>query len=128
MLISGAAAGMSAVFRAPLTGIVFALEMPYKDDLAHEALLPIADRVGGRIRDAGFDSGGGAAVRFRGQHQLQGKRRLVVGLLGAGIGLIAIVFDITFRRVRRFSITSTLPHWLKLTIGGLAPGSVGSRS
>src|ERR1700734_537885 len=40
MLISGAAAGMSAVFRAPLTGIIFALEMPYKDDLAHEALLP----------------------------------------------------------------------------------------
>ena len=40
MLISGAAAGMAAVFRAPLTGIVFALEMPYKDDLAHEALLP----------------------------------------------------------------------------------------
>src|SRR5580700_11897817 len=28
MLICGAAAGMSAVFRAPLTGIVFALEMP----------------------------------------------------------------------------------------------------
>src|SRR6185312_6995474 len=40
MLICGAAAGMSAVFRAPLTGIVFALEMPYKDDLAHEALVP----------------------------------------------------------------------------------------
>ena len=40
MLICGAAAGMSAVFRAPFTGIVFALEMPYKDDLAHEALLP----------------------------------------------------------------------------------------
>ena len=40
MLMSGAAAGMAAVFRAPLTGIVFTLEMPYKDDLAHEALLP----------------------------------------------------------------------------------------
>ena len=25
---------------APLTGIVFALEMPYRDDLAHEALVP----------------------------------------------------------------------------------------
>ena len=31
---------MAAVFRAPLTGLVFALELPYKDDLAHEALLP----------------------------------------------------------------------------------------
>ncbi len=40
MLISGAAAGMAAVFRAPLTGLIFALEMPYRDDLAHEALLP----------------------------------------------------------------------------------------
>ena len=48
MLISGAAAGMAAVFRAPLTGLVFALEMPYKDDLAHEALLPslIASEIG----------------------------------------------------------------------------------
>ena len=33
MLICGAAAGMSAVFRAPLTGIVFALEMPYRDEI-----------------------------------------------------------------------------------------------
>ena len=40
MLISRAAAGMAAVFRAPLTGLIFALEMPYRDDLAHEALLP----------------------------------------------------------------------------------------
>lgn len=40
MLICGAAAGMSAVFRAPLTGSVFAWEMPYRDDLAHEALVP----------------------------------------------------------------------------------------
>src|SRR6202043_172079 len=29
MLISGAPAGMAAVFRAPLTGLIFALEMPY---------------------------------------------------------------------------------------------------
>jgi CIC family chloride channel protein len=40
MLISGAAAGLAAVFRAPLTGLTFALEMPFRDDLAHEALLP----------------------------------------------------------------------------------------
>jgi chloride channel protein, CIC family len=36
MLISGAAAGLAAVFRAPFTGLIFALEMPFRDDLAHE--------------------------------------------------------------------------------------------
>lgn len=38
MTMAGAAAGISAVFKAPLT--IFALEVPYKDDLAHQALVP----------------------------------------------------------------------------------------
>ena len=79
MLISGAAAGMSAVFRAPLTGIVFALEMPYKDDLAHEALLP--SLIASVVAYATLVSivGAAAAVRFRRQHQLPRARHLVVG-------------------------------------------------
>lgn len=32
-LISGAAAGIAAIFKAPFTGIMFALEIPYKRDL-----------------------------------------------------------------------------------------------
>ena len=40
LLVAGAAAGISAVFKAPLTGLIFALEMPYTDDFAHEALIP----------------------------------------------------------------------------------------
>jgi CIC family chloride channel protein len=40
MMISGAAAGLSAVFKAPLTGIFFALEIPYKRDIAKEAFIP----------------------------------------------------------------------------------------
>jgi len=39
MVISRATAGLAAVFRAPLAGLVFALEVPFPDDLAHEALL-----------------------------------------------------------------------------------------
>jgi CIC family chloride channel protein len=42
MLVAGAAAGVSAVFKAPLTGLVFALEVPYQDDLARRMLLPAA--------------------------------------------------------------------------------------
>lgn len=37
--IAGSAAGISAVFRAPLTGILFALELPYRRDIEGEALI-----------------------------------------------------------------------------------------
>lgn len=40
LLTAGAAAGVAAVFQAPATGVIFALEAPYRDDLAHRALLP----------------------------------------------------------------------------------------
>lgn len=39
-MIVGASAGIAAVFRAPLSGTIMALESPYKKDLAHEALIP----------------------------------------------------------------------------------------
>jgi CIC family chloride channel protein len=40
LMVAGAAAGVAAVFKAPLTGVVFALEVPYRADLARRALLP----------------------------------------------------------------------------------------
>jgi len=40
LLTAGAAAGVAAIFQAPATGVVFALESPYRDDVAHRALLP----------------------------------------------------------------------------------------
>ncbi|MBT8241540.1 MAG: chloride channel protein, partial [Acidimicrobiia bacterium] len=40
LLTAGAAAGVSSLFQAPATGVVFALEAPYRDDLAQRALLP----------------------------------------------------------------------------------------
>lgn len=39
-VLAGAAAGLSAIFRAPLTGILFALEIPFQRDLAKEAFVP----------------------------------------------------------------------------------------
>jgi CIC family chloride channel protein len=119
MLISGAAAGMAAVFRAPLTGLVFALEMPYKDDLAHEALLPslISSVVSYATLAAflgtqpvfDFEAGAG----FRGQDLLWSV------LLGAICGLAAMVFDITFRRTRSFVAGASIPHWVKMVAGGV---------
>ncbi|MGH9182939.1 MAG: chloride channel protein [Acidimicrobiales bacterium] len=40
LLVAGAAAGVAAVFKAPATGVVFAIEVPYTDDVARRALIP----------------------------------------------------------------------------------------
>ena len=40
LLVAGAAAGVAAIFKAPATGAVFALEVPFQDDLARRMLLP----------------------------------------------------------------------------------------
>ena len=40
LLVCGAAAGVAAIFKAPATGMVFALEVPYREDLARRMLLP----------------------------------------------------------------------------------------
>jgi len=125
MLICGAAAGMSAVFRAPLTGIVFALEMPYKDDLAHEALLPslIASVVSYMTLSAFL--GAQPLFNFSAAGTYGMRDLLWCAVLGAGIGLIAMAFVITFRRLRGFIVRWPAPHWIKLTIGGLLTGLCG---
>lgn len=40
LLVAGAAAGVAAIFKAPATGAIFALEVPYRDDVARRMLLP----------------------------------------------------------------------------------------
>jgi CIC family chloride channel protein len=125
MLISGAAAGMAAVFRAPLTGLVFALEMPYKDDLAHEALLPslIASVVS--YVTLAFFLGAKPLFDFNSATSFTGRDLVWCALLGVAIGLIAMTFSITFRRARNFVVKWAVPHWTKLAVGGLLTGLCG---
>ncbi len=125
MLICGAAAGMSAVFRAPLTGIVFALEMPYRDDLAHEALVPsLIASVVAFVTMASF-LGSAPLFNFIGAYPYHLHDLYWSALLGLLIGLIAMAFVVTFRRARIFFVRWAIPHWLKLAIGGLLTGVCG---
>src|SRR6185312_6006236 len=125
MLICGAAAGMSAVFRAPLTGIVFALEMPYRDDLAHEALVPSLIASVFAYITMGcflpttplFNFADGSPYT---RHDLYWS-----ALLGLLIGLVAMAFVVTFRRARSFFVNWRAPHWAKMAVGGLLTGVCG---
>lgn len=125
MLICGAAAGMSAVFRAPLTGIVFALEMPYRDDLAHEALVPsLIASVVSFVTLSSF-LGASPLFDFVGSTSFTRRDLYWSALLGLIIGLIAMAFTVTFRRARTFFVQWAAPHWIKLTFGGLLTGLCG---
>ncbi len=125
MLICGAAAGMSAVFRAPLTGIVFALEMPYRDDLAHEALVP--SLIASVVAYVTLGAFLGSAPLFDFPHAISYHRTDLYwsALLGLLVGLVAMAFVVTFRRVRVFFVNWNVPHWIKLTVGGLLTGLCG---
>jgi chloride channel protein, CIC family len=125
MLICGAAAGMSAVFRAPLTGIVFALEMPYRDDLAHEALVP--SLIASVVSFVTLSSFLGAAPLFDFTSATSFTRRDLYwsALLGLIVGVVAMVFVICFRRARSFFVHWRAAHWLKLGVGGLLTGLCG---
>jgi chloride channel protein, CIC family len=125
MMIAGAGAGMAAVFRAPLTGIVFALEMPYKDDLAHEALLPslIASVVAYATLAAIV--GTTPLFGFVGSTSFEAIDVFWSAVLGLVIGLVALVFDITFRRVRTMFVRADVAHTYKMLIGGLGTAICG---
>jgi CIC family chloride channel protein len=126
MLICGAAAGMSAVFRAPITGIVFALEMPYRDDLAHEALLPsLIASVVAYVTLISF-LGSEPLFNFAGASSFRRQDLYWSALLGLIIGLVAMAFVITFRRARSFFVKWSQPHWIKLSIGGCLTGVCGT--
>jgi len=125
MLICGAAAGMSAVFRAPLTGIVFALEMPYRDDLAHEALLPsLIASVVSYITMGSF-LGTTPLFNFAAQGSYTRSDVYWSALLGLIVGLVATIFVVTFRRVRTFFVRWNVPHWSKMALGGFLTGVCG---
>jgi len=125
MLISGAAAGMAAVFRAPLTGLVFALEMPYKDDLAHEALLPSLIASVTSYATLAAVMGPRPLFRFGGEVRFSDQDLLWSALLGLICGLIAMNYANGFRRARMFFVNMPAPLIVKLAIGGLGTALCG---
>lgn len=125
MLICGTAADMSAVFRALLTGIVFALEMPYKDKFEHEALMPSLIPSAVSLMSFGSFLGSVPLFDFASKASFTPRDLLWCALLGLMIGASALIFNFTFRCVRRYCVRLAWPHWCKMCLGGLPTGLCG---
>ncbi len=122
LMTAGAAAGIAAIFKAPATGALFAIEVPFQDDFAHRKLLPclVAAATGylgfaivnGTVPlFAAKERGGFSAVHLLGA--------LVLGVL-AGVG--ARLFAAFIHRAKHLSTQVALP-WRVLgagvSLGGL---------
>ncbi|MCU1398692.1 MAG: putative H(+)/Cl(-) exchange transporter [Acidimicrobiales bacterium] len=117
LLVAGAAAGVAAIFKAPATGAVFALEVPYRGDLARRMLLPalVASATGYLAfvaingTDTLFHIEGSGGLAYR---DLAG-----AAALGIVAGLLARGFAWMVRRAKRFGDST---HAVALTtVAGL---------
>jgi CIC family chloride channel protein len=118
LLVAGAAAGVGAIFKAPATGAVFALEVPYQDDLARRLLLPAL---------VGSASGYLALVAFNGTAPLFAVRGSppfslldLAGAVGLGLaaGVGARIFAALLRGAKRVGMVT--PAVVRVVVAGAA--------
>ena len=125
LMIAGSAAGVAAIFKAPLTGIIFALEVPYMDDMTREALIPsLVASVSAYLVLVAFL--GVSPLFYVAQRYTMAPSDLGWAIvLGVVVGLLARVFIASFKRVSRLSRESGLPLWVRTGLGGLVVGLLG---
>jgi CIC family chloride channel protein len=121
LTVAGAAAGVAAIFKAPATGAVFALEVPYRGDFARRMLLPalVASATGYLVfawingTDPIFPIEGNAAFGFR---DLAGA--VVVGAVAAAG---AHAFSWLLRHAKRIP-AGPHPMWTTIAAGLVIAG------
>lgn len=128
LMVAGAAAGVSAIFKAPLTGIVFALEVPYRDDLVRESLVPslIASVTSYLILVQFLGTSPLFAVSTL--YTVAGRDLLWCLLIGLVVGIGARVFVASFHTFGALWRRLPFPLWLRTGLGGLLTGLFGLAS
>ncbi|MEI7755273.1 MAG: chloride channel protein [Actinomycetota bacterium] len=104
LLVAGAAAGVAAIFKAPATGAVFALEVPYQDDLARRMLLPaLVASATGYFTFVGID-GTSRLIPVDGSSSLLFRDLLGALLVGVVAGIAARGFARMLRTAKRIAV------------------------
>jgi len=122
----GLAAGIGAIFRAPLGGAVLGAELLYRDDVESDVLVPsfiatiIAYSIFGTVE--GFSPIFGSQSRFGFSEPAQ------LGwyaLIGVACGLVGILYITGFYGIGGLFRRWSFPRWAKPAVAGFLVGSIG---
>jgi CIC family chloride channel protein len=120
LFIAGAAAGLAATFRTPLTAILFALEIPYKNDLDRETFVEaVISSVPAYLLSITILG----SEPFFGVVESMSLSLFEIGL-SLVLGLICGLYAVFFTKI--FSWTESLGYKLRKKIGGAGLITVGS--
>jgi CIC family chloride channel protein len=123
---SGMAAGIGAIFRAPLGGAVLGAEIPYREDVESDALVPsfIASVVAFSVFGAfvGFAPifGHVAGAGFQDPRQL-----LYYALIGLAAGIVGRLYITSFHGFTDRFRSARLPRELRPAAAGFVVGCIG---
>ncbi len=120
LLVAGAAAGVSAIFKAPATGAVFALEVPYQDDFARRMLLPALVASASSYLVFAAINGTEPLFPIHGSPPFSFRDLAGALLVGIGAGLGARAFAALLRGAKRIAATWPAPR--RVVLAGLALG------
>ena len=118
LLVAGAAAGVAAIFKAPATGAIFALEVPYQDDFARRMLLPsLVGAATGYLTFAAFH---GTGSLFPVAESVPFAYRDLLAALALGV-LAAVGARLFARGVHLAkSLAASTSTWVRVLVAGVA--------
>jgi CIC family chloride channel protein len=127
LFLCGASAGFSAIFKAPLTGILFALEIPYKRDVETEVFIPAS--MASITAYFTSDLTLGTETIFPTSAFLVPTFSIFIHaiLLGILAAIVALTFMETFERINAVNkrLVGKFPMLLTTTIAGMLLGVMG---
>ena len=123
---TGMGAGIGAIFRAPLGGAVLAVEIPYREDVEADALVPafvgsiVAYSIFGAIVGFAPIFGRVAGAGFTDPRQLA-----YYALIGLAAGIVGRLYIGGFYGLTRWFRRWTVPRAVRPAIAGFAVGCIG---
>jgi chloride channel protein, CIC family len=120
LLVAGVAAGVGAIFKAPATGAVFALEVPFRNELARRSLLPAL--VGAASGYLTFVAINGTQLLFpvEGASLVSGRDLAGAVLVGVTCGGGARLFGWVIRAAKAAS--ARVPQMVAVPVAGVVLG------